>query len=147
MHSTQRPHSRSPHELLHGLAILVRRPPHHILGQRDALDILLALCNEPVADVLLVKRVLRAAGSVPLGGPVARRVGREHFVDEDELFGAGVGAGRGEEAEFELGVGKDDAARQGVLGRLGVEADGDRGDLRCEIGATDVLDWGVGARG
>jgi hypothetical protein len=71
---------------------------------------------EPVADELLVEARLRAAGLVIIGGPETGGVGREHFVGEDELAV--------NEAELELGIGDDDAAREGVFGGAAVDGEG-----------------------
>src|SRR6266849_10781772 len=40
-----------------------------------------------VADKLFIKRRLRAAGAVLGGGPEARRIWRERFIDPDKLLG------------------------------------------------------------
>ena len=55
-------------------------------------------------------------------GPEAGGVGGEGFVDEDGLVAA---IDVGVDAEFELGVGDDDAAGSGVGGGAGVEGDGE----------------------
>jgi hypothetical protein len=56
----------------------------------------------------LVVGRLALADLVLVCGPEARAVGREDFVDEHDLAGL-------VEAEFEFGVGNDDAALFGVL--------------------------------
>ena len=56
-----------------------------------------------------------ASRLVPVGGPEPRAVGRQHFVDQDDLAAA--------VAEFELRVGDDDAPGRGVLGGPGVDVE------------------------
>ena len=68
---------------------------------------------EIVAHVLLVERRLRLAGSVLIGRPETRRIGRERFVDPDEL--------PAQQAEFKFRIGDDDASLGGVLGRALVQ--------------------------
>ena len=78
---------------------------------------------EVVADELLVEARLRAAGAVAVLRPEARRVGRQHLVDQDDaiLDRPAVAVVDRQQAELELGVGDDDAARLGVRGAVGVE--------------------------
>jgi len=61
-----------------------------------------------ISNTYLVVRRLALADLVLVGGPEARAVGSEDFVDEHDLAGL-------VEAELELGVGDDDAALFGVL--------------------------------
>ena len=61
---------------------------------------------EVVAHELLVEARLRTAGDVKIPRPEARRVGRQDLVDEDDVP---LAAAVGDAAEFELGVGDDDA--------------------------------------
>src|SRR5262249_23617218 len=72
---------------------------------------------QPVADELLVVRGRIAPRLVLIDGPEARAVGRQDFVDEDQLAA-------GEPAPFELGVGDDDAFAAGAVAgaRVDVEA-------------------------
>ena len=63
------------------------------------------LVGEPVADELLVERRLAAARLVLVGRPEPRAVGRQHFVDQNQLAV--------DLAELELRVGDDDAAAAG----------------------------------
>ena len=65
---------------------------------------------------MLIERGLGAAGRELVGGPEARGIGGERFVDPDEFLV--------EQAEFEFGVGDDDAAFGGVGGRAIVDFDG-----------------------
>ena len=67
---------------------------------------------------------MRTAGAVGLFGPEARRVGRENLVDQDHaiLDGTAVAVADGQQAELEFRVGDDDAARFGMRGAFGVEA-------------------------
>src|SRR6185503_10003708 len=88
---------------------------------------------------LLVIRSGRRTGLVRGGVPVARGVGRERLVDEDDLAVA--------HAELELRVGEDESLPQRVLVRRAVELEGDALELLREIaphrsgklGARDVL--------
>src|SRR5580704_1703307 len=91
-------------------AIARARGCHHFRGQcwrgwllvpADALEI--------IPHVLLIERGLRAPGLVFIGGPEARGIGRERFVDPDQFLA-------GTESEFEFRVGNDDAAGGGVGG-------------------------------
>ena len=63
--------------------------------------------QEPVADKLLVERLLSAAGGVFVGGPEAGTVGGEHLVDEDDRTVRVL-------AELEFGIGDDDSAGRRV---------------------------------
>src|SRR4029079_9510714 len=95
---------------------------------------------ETVAGVLFVEgRGLLARA--PAGGvPGAGGVGGQGLVDQEE------GAG-GVEAELELGVGEEEAARGGVGGAQGGELEGEVAQMGCEIlshgggqgGEVDVL--------
>src|SRR5260370_24487838 len=58
---------------------------------------------EVVANKLFVKRSLRTAGAVVGGGPEARRISSEGFVDPDQFIV--------EQPKFEFRVGEDDATR------------------------------------
>jgi hypothetical protein len=73
------------HDPLLGLSVLFFRLFDNVRRQTNAIDRLLTIGNQPVPEVLLVKGILRLAFFVRSGSPVSRRVGREDFVDEDEL--------------------------------------------------------------
>src|SRR5439155_22381599 len=62
--------------------------------------------------VLLVERGLGPARLILIGRPEARAVGRENFVDENQLFGRRRAAA---ESEFELRIRDDDPALACVL--------------------------------
>src|SRR5439155_7767501 len=67
------------------LQIFVARPGDNFgreLGRRRRLVPL--QCLEIIADELLVEAGLAAAGPVLIGRPETRRVGRQHFVNEDQ---------------------------------------------------------------
>ena len=85
---------------------------------------------EVVANKLLVERGLGAAGRVLRGGPEARRIGSERFIDPDQLAV--------EEAEFELGIGEKNAARLGVSGGAAINFEGGSANLFGE-GLADNL--------
>lgn len=102
------------HNTIPSLLVLGLGLGNDVLRERDALLGLEPALDEPVAEVLLVERVLGLADLVSRSRPVAGRVGGERLVDEDQL----LAVGRVEEAELELGVGEDEAAREGVLGSL-----------------------------
>src|SRR5260370_256292 len=61
---------------------------------------------EVVANKLFVKRSLRTARAVMRGGPEARGIRREGFVDPDQFII--------EQAKFKFRVGEDDAARLSI---------------------------------
>src|ERR1700704_2587491 len=69
---------------------------------------LLLEIGQVIAQRLFVETRLAAARLIAVGRPEARGVGRQDFVDDDQLA---LGSG----AEFELGVGDDDAALRGVI--------------------------------
>src|SRR5579864_5775866 len=71
---------------------------------------------EPIADVLFVERGLGITGLIAVGGPKARAIRRQHFVDEQDL------AGR-QRSPFELRVGDQDAATARVTGGMAVDFD------------------------
>src|SRR5262245_56018051 len=73
-----------------------------------------ALGVEIVAQRLLVKTRLRPAGLVGIDGPEARRIRRHHLVDQDDLSVAVA-------AEFEFGVGDDDALLAGEAFAAGID--------------------------
>src|SRR6185312_1800078 len=84
---------------------------HHAVGQRRGRGVAvpaagLSLGVEIVAQWLLVEGRLRPAGLVDIGGPEPRTVRRYHLVDQDD-------AAVGRAAEFEFGVGDDDALMAG----------------------------------
>jgi hypothetical protein len=83
--------------------------------------------GEPVADELFVERRLAAAGLVLIGRPEPRAVGRQHFVDEDQLVV--------DQAELELGVGNDDALARRELGAARVEVDAPLRQLFAQLAA------------
>jgi hypothetical protein len=85
-----------------------------------------ALRREPVAKILLVEAGLATTGSIPFQRPVARRVGRERLVDEDELVIV-------DEPELELGIGDDEPARGRVLRSSTVQLQRDVGNAIVEI--------------
>src|SRR5687767_2373021 len=62
------------------------RPLDHVLGQAGYGRLLVPLDRlEIVAHELLVEARLRAAGRVAVRRPEARRIGRHHLVDQDDL--------------------------------------------------------------
>src|SRR5450830_1336397 len=87
-------------------------------------------CFQVVAHELLVERRRRDAGLIGIGRPEARGVGRQHFIHQ--VHDAVV-----VEAEFEFGVGDDDAARGRVLGRGLVQCNADVAHLGGQFG-TDA---------
>ena len=90
-----------------GFDVAAPGPGDDLLGDRRGRRALVpAAAGGPVADVLLVEARLAAARLVVLGRPVARGVGRQDLVADDQL------AGR-VEPELELGVGQDHAVRGG----------------------------------
>ncbi len=92
--------------------------------------------DEVVAHELLVVARRRLVGRVALGRPVARRVGREHLVDQPEAAG-GVGA------ELELGVGEDHPGLFRAIMTELVELEAERFHLLVERGADDGDALGV----
>nr|WP_030284322.1 hypothetical protein [Streptomyces catenulae] len=104
-----------------------------------------------VADELLVEGGLGAAGLPEVGGPEARRVGRQDLVGQDQFAVL--------EAELELGVGEEDAATAGDVAGAGVDVEGGaaqpggglRADLTGDLLVRDVLvvvaDGRLGGRG
>ena len=79
----------------------------HVRGQfRPGRLLVPADAFEVVADVLLVERRLRPAGRVALGGPEARRIRRQRFVNPDQFVA--------DQPELKLGIGQQDAARLGI---------------------------------
>ena len=91
-----------------------------VLGNRLVDDVLRQLVVairvdlEPVTDELLVVRRLRLAGLVALERPEAGAVRRQDLIAEDDVAVL-------IEAELELRVGDDDAARECVRGALLVD--------------------------
>src|SRR4029453_6465352 len=126
------PGSQAPERL----DVLVSRVKDDLFGQRRPGRLFVpADLLEVVADELFVEAGLRSAGRVLIARPEARRVRRERLVDENHALLVGSGA-IGEEAEFELGVGDDDAAGFGVGGAFGVQAEGEIADA-IEEGVAD----------
>lgn len=79
-----------------GFEIFVLGGFDHLLGQGGRRRGLVPrLSGQPVAEVLLVEARLALARLIALGWPEAGGVGRQHFVDEDQLAV--------DHAEFELG--------------------------------------------
>lgn len=72
---------------------------------------------QPVTDELFVVGRLALAGFVACQGPEPGAVGSEHFVTQDH-FAFFV------QAEFEFGVGDDDASFMGIVGAFLVQGDG-----------------------
>ena len=89
---------------------------------------------EIVAHELLVETRRADAGFVGGHRPEARRIRRQHFVDQDQIAGL-VGA------ELELGVRDDDVARAGMRGGEDVERQRDPADALGVL-ASDRLDDG-----
>ena len=86
--------------------VLFARANNHIVGQCRRRAVFVPGGRfQPVADELLVERRLALARTVLIGRPEARAVGREHFVDQDQLAV--------DLAPFELCVGDDDPALAG----------------------------------
>src|SRR5581483_1832699 len=75
-------------------------------------------CLEIIPNKLLVETRRARSDTVRIRRPEARRVGCQHLVDERELA-------RLVHTKFELRIGNNDAAAQGMLG--GEVVDGDRG--------------------
>lgn len=93
----------------------------YVFGNRLVDDILrqlvvaIRVCLEPVADELLVVRRLRLTCLITFERPEARAVRRQDLVAKDDLAIL-------IEAELELRVGDDDAARKSVRSALLVDA-------------------------
>src|SRR4029077_1530112 len=93
-----------------------------------------------VAYELLVEARRAHTRAIAVRGPEARGIGRQHFVDERQPALA-------VDAEFELGVGDDDAAAARVFGRESIQRERDvayrggklRTDERGHFLETDVL--------
>ena len=95
-----------PVPLLRPLNNLITHCP--ALSVRAVLETLSkALRREPVTKILLVEARLATTRRVPLQRPIARRVGCERLVDEDELVA--------DEPKLELGVCYDESARGCML--------------------------------
>src|SRR5690606_20793726 len=111
------------------LEILLTRPRDHVVGERRH-GWLLVPANplEVIADELLIETRLTAPRRVRVPGPEARRVRRQHLVNQQQL-----GA---EQAELELRVSNDDATRVGVLDTARIELQGEVPQTGNEI-ATD----------
>src|SRR6516225_10857234 len=78
-----------PAQALVGLNVLRARSLHDVDGQRRRRTVLVpSALLQPVAHELLVVGGLAAAGLVAVGGPEARAVGRQHFVDQDDVAAA-----------------------------------------------------------
>src|SRR6266481_4323638 len=87
-----------PAQALVGFDVLGSCALHHLGGQRRRWAVLVpAALLQPVAHELLVERRLAAAGLVTVGGPEARAVRRQHFVNQNNLAA-------GESAPFEFRV-------------------------------------------
>src|ERR1700736_3682343 len=114
---------------------LVIRPPHSSRQARQRLAVFVAGSRDDlgrqirarrllvpveglqvVAHELLVETRRAHARAIAVRGPEARGVRRQHFVDERE-YALAV------DAEFELGVGNDDAAAARVFGREPVQCE------------------------
>ena len=81
---------------------------------------------------MFVEARLVASDGILVGGPEAGGVGGEGFIDED---GFGAVGDIGVDAEFELGVGENDAAGEGVLGGVGIEGNGEGAGFGHDFGA------------
>src|SRR5512139_856880 len=91
-----------PRQDRQGLAVLRRGLRDHVAGEfRARSGLVPRKRQEVVADELLVEALLRAPGPVVGGGPEARGIRRQGFVDENQ---PPLG-----HAELELGVRDDDA--------------------------------------
>src|SRR6185369_17284094 len=109
------------------LAVALRRRRDDVARQRRRRRLLvpwLAVDGdllEPVAYRLLVETRRRLPGDDALGGPEARRVGREDLVHQRQRAVL-------VEAELELGVGDDDPPRARERCGLDIETDRDVAD-------------------
>ena len=116
-----------------GLDIPRARARDDVVGDRGRRRLLVpAACGGPVAHVLLVEARLAAADLKAVGRPVARGVGRQDLVADDQLAG-------GVEAELELGVGEDHAALARVGGGEGVQLDRDIAHALHQRAVADEL--------
>ncbi len=85
---------------------------------------------EIIADELLVEAGLAFAGRVLVGGPEARGIGRQHFINQDQL--------PLEHAELEFRIRDDDAALPGIIAARLVDHQAQVARLRGEIRADDL---------
>ena len=109
--------------------VLTRRPTLSIRAVLEALP--KALRREPVAKILLVEARLATTGRIAFQRPVARRVGCERLVDEDELVTLV------DEPKLEFGVCYDESARCCVLRRSCVQFQSDVGNSVVEFWADE----------
>ena len=88
------------------LDVLLAGTSDHLRGQLGRGRLAVPAAGvQPIAHVLLIEALLRAPRRVTVRRPETRRVGRAHFVDQDEFALA--------ESEFDLCVRDDDPAFQG----------------------------------
>src|SRR5688572_3560509 len=98
------------------LDIPVAGARHDVVGQaRDRGLFVPPDALEIIADELLVEARLGTAGLVLVARPESRRVGGQHFIDQNQALRFGTTV-VGQEPEFELRVGHDDALRFGMGG-------------------------------
>ena len=94
---------------------------------------------EVVANILFVKRGLRAAGLVAVRGPEPGRIRRQGLIDPDQLIVR--------QAEFEFRVCQDDPARLGIGSRASINFQTDGANLfgkfpadsRCRFVKRNIL--------
>src|ERR1039457_5826316 len=126
------------------LDVLLGGSADYVVGEDGARRSLVPIQHfEVIADELFVEARLRLARYVRVGGPEARAVRRERFVDEEQLVTI--------ETKFEFRVGDDDAALGGVIAGEAVEREGNVPDLFGErlannLGAAVKIDVLIVAR-
>src|SRR5260221_3852677 len=120
--SRQLPAGQSPKRL----EILLARFHHDIVGQRRHRWLFVPFdAFEIIAHELLIEAWWRSAWGVAVGGPESRRVGREHFINQNQSIARQPSIFR-QQAKLEFGIGDDDADRFGVCGAFGVQ-------LQCQL--------------
>src|SRR5690606_1244993 len=150
--AARRPAAASGHQAVERLAVLGRGffqyVPRQARGRRGLVPV---LGFQPVAHELLVERRRADADAIAVGRPEARGIRRQHFVHQVEPAIV-------VQAEFELGVGDDDALGGGELRGLGIQAQRHvadafghfLADLVDDMGEVDVFvvhaEFGLGRR-
>ncbi len=119
-----------PGQLFVGFLVLGAGASDHFGRQRRAGSGLVPVQRfQVVAYVLLVVGRRVATQLVRVGRPETRGIRRQRLVDE-------VQGTRAVDAEFEFGIGNDDATRQGEIGGFRIQADGRVARLRGNLGTV-----------
>ena len=101
--------SMTPRNLLPRLLVLLPRLPHNLLAHHHAFLPLQPFPHQPVPQKLLVETLLRPPNLIVIPRPEPGRIRGQDLVGQDNMLAFPV------EAEFEFGIGDDQAARKGVF--------------------------------